>query len=75
MIDNSKDKNQPIGFRLDYLPMSYEVSPVVDSPSPPPLDETFANFEPSQQVKNCVTDISFDFGKPHSFFLGISPSW
>lgn len=71
--DETKDLNDctipqdrpppPLGFRLDYLPMSYEVSPLAsDFPEPqpmPPLPEF-------HQVKSYVTRMIFDAGKPRN---------
>lgn len=50
-----------MGFRLEYLPMSYEVSPSVIALSA--QDDAVETVQ-TKQLANYVTQISFDFGKP-----------
>lgn len=67
----------PIGFRLDYLSMSYEQCPVSESPSDPTISAlSYANSEltmnesnnPSYVTKKCC----FEFGKPDKFSVEIA---
>lgn len=67
----------PIGFRLDYLPMSYEQCPVSESPSDPTISAlSYASGEltmndsnkTSYVMKNCC----FEFGKPDTFSIEIA---
>lgn len=64
-----KDKQPPVvGFRPDFFPMSYEVSPPSNSSdsSSSPSDD-FAKNEQIHNDKNYVTGTRFDNGKARNF--------
>ena len=50
-----------MGFRLEYLPMSYELNPPVIALS---TQEDSVETAQNQKFINCVTQVYFDFGKP-----------
>ena len=69
MKDKEYGPPPPIGFRLDYLPMSYEQNPVSESPFDPTVSAlSYASGELTKNDSNNTSYVTknccFEFGKP-----------